>query len=200
MVHNEDINNPNTVFVVDSVISTKTHNIQLGESILREVEGIKTLMYCEGTLIDNLFSKLWVDTSLRLSDDSESTQLTSSDAKNDFTKWRGIYHITTTGDYKNMNMKNHAPNGTRLTYIQGYNQPQTFYSPDYSQQPMPSGKDHRRTLYWNPSLRTGPDGTCKVSLYNASNYTYLNVNAETVTPQGMVGSVNTLLNFEKENK
>ena len=190
--HKEDVYNPSTIFVVDSLISTDAHNIRLKENILREVEGIKTLMYCEGTLTDNLFSKLWIDTSLRLSDDGESTELKGSDAA-DLTQWRGIYHITTTGDYHNMSAKNRAPSGTRLTYIQGYNQPESFYSPDYSQQPMPTSQDHRRTLYWNPSLRTGTDGSCKISLYNANNYTYLNVNAETVTPQGEVGSVNTLL-------
>lgn len=190
--HKEDVYNPSTIFVVDSLISTDAHNIRLKENILREVEGIKTLMYCEGTLTDNLFSKLWIDTSLRLSDDGESTELKGSDAA-DLTQWRGIYHITTTGDYHNMSAKNRAPNGTRLTYIQGYNQPESFYSPDYSQQPMPTSQDHRRTLYWNPSLRTGTDGSCKINLYNANNYTYLNVNAETVTPQGEVGSVNTLL-------
>lgn len=192
-LHNENVSQINTVFVIDSVISTSTYNPQLREQILQEVVGIKILMYCEGTLIDNLFSKLWVDTSLRLPDTGEKAELTGPDAKNDFTKWRGIYHITTTGDYKNMSVKNQASNGTRLTYIQGYNRPEIFYSPDYSQQPMPSGRDHRRTLYWNPSLRTESDGTCKVTLYNASNYTYLNVNAETVTPQGAVGSINILL-------
>lgn len=188
---NEDVNNPNTVFLVDSVVSMKTHNARLGESILREVEGIKTLMYCEGTLADNLFANLWIDTSLRLSESSEDAELTS--VQYDPTAWRGIYHITTTGDFQNMSMKNKASTGTRLTYIQGYNQAENFYSPDYSQQPMPSNKDHRRTLYWNPSLRTEADGSCKISLYNASNYTYLNINAETVTSQGTVGSVNMLV-------
>lgn len=190
----ENVNNPNTVFIVDGVFSSRYHNQQLKENVLMEVEGVKTLMYCEGTLLDDKFKDLMkgtMEVRLDVKGSGEDNLASAASELRDKRSNHGIYYITTTGEF-DMHKKNRAAYGTRLTYINGYNTPQEFYSPNYSQQTLPIEQDHRRTLYWNPSLRTDESGRCDVTFYNASNYTCLNVNAETVTSQGEVGSINLL--------
>ena len=54
----------------------------------------------------------------------------------------------------------------RYTSVQGYSVPKRFYSPDYSTL-LPDGKDLRRTLLWNPSVKA-IDGKLSVELYNSS--------------------------------
>ena len=54
----------------------------------------------------------------------------------------------------------------RYTSVQGYTVPKQFYSPDYSTM-APDGKDYRRTLLWNPSVKA-IDGKLTVELYNSS--------------------------------
>lgn len=54
----------------------------------------------------------------------------------------------------------------RYTSVQGYSVPKQFYSPDYSTS-LPDGKDMRRTLLWNPSVKA-IDGKLSVELYNSS--------------------------------
>ena len=54
----------------------------------------------------------------------------------------------------------------RYTSVQGYSVPKQFYSPDYSTL-LPDGKDMRRTLLWNPSVKA-IDGKLSVELYNSS--------------------------------
>lgn len=192
-LHRESIYNPNTVFVIDGVLSTEYHNRQLIDNILDGLEGIKTLMYCEGTLSDPNFKNLLKgNMEMRLDLIKADGSMQTVSEKLGDRSYYGIYYITTTGEFDYKDKKNRAAYGTRITYINGYNTPEEFYSPDYSAQALPADKDHRRTLYWNPSLHTDENGHCNVSFYNASNYTYLNVNAETVTSHGEVGSVNML--------
>lgn len=191
-LHRESIYNSSTMFVIDGVLSSEYHNRQLIDNILDGLEGIKTLMYCEGTLSDPNFKNLLKgNMEMRLDLTENDGSLKAVSEKLGDQSYYGIYYITTTGEF-DYNKKNRAAYGTRITYINGYNTPEEFYSPDYSAQTLPVDKDHRRTLYWNPSLHTDENGHCNVSFYNASNYTYLNVNAETITPRGEVGSVNIL--------
>lgn len=188
----ENIYGSSSVFIIDGEFSSRFHNRQLYENTLNGIEGIKTLLYCEGSLLDDNFKNLMKgNMEMRMDIDDVSTGNLKAVSELRDRSYYGIYYITTTGEF-DPEKKNRAAYGTRLTYINGYNRPQEFYHPDYSATPLPEGKDHRRTLYWNPSLRTDENGHCKVDFYNASNYTYLNVNAETITRQGEVGSVNML--------
>lgn len=70
--------------------------------------------------------------------------------------------------------------GVRKTYIQGYNRPSAFYSPQYPDGAFEAYEDRRRTLYWNPSLVTDENGKIKLDCYNSRNSTYLNISAETL--------------------
>lgn len=51
----------------------------------------------------------------------------------------------------------------------GYREPVEFYSPQYpdADKSMYSRPDHRTTLYWNPKVRVGGDGTASVSFYSS---------------------------------
>ena len=82
------------------------------------------------------------------------------------------------------------PYGVRYTTFYGYSRVKEFYSPQYDKVILPDEKDYRRTIYWNPNVRTDKDGNATVSFYNNGSFTSLNVNAETVTANGMIGHLN----------
>ena len=74
--------------------------------------------------------------------------------------------------------------GSRVTYrdrryiLQGFSEPEEFYSPDYSRHALPEGQaDYRRTLYWNPELRLDAQGRARVSFYTGSRPATLAVTA-----------------------
>lgn len=72
--------------------------------------------------------------------------------------------------------------GLRSTHFDGYSKVETFQMPDYSL--MPPEADHRRTLYWNPSVTVGNDGKASIDIYNNSSCKQLTVSAEGITPDG----------------
>ena len=62
--------------------------------------------------------------------------------------------------------------------VHGFGQPVEFYSPDYSRQAPPAvPTDYRRTLYWNPDLQLNAEGRARVTLYNNSRTTQIQVEA-----------------------
>ena len=62
--------------------------------------------------------------------------------------------------------------------IHGFCPPAEFYSPNYSRYKLPEGqKDYRRTLYWNPNLKLDEEGRARVTLYNNSRTTQIQVEA-----------------------
>nr|MCR4920225.1 hypothetical protein [Bacteroidaceae bacterium] len=66
----------------------------------------------------------------------------------------------------------------RRYMLEGFAQPAEFYSPNYSRYKLPEGqKDYRRTLYWNPSLKLNSVGRARVTLYNNSRTTQIQVDA-----------------------
>lgn len=78
-----------------------------------------------------------------------------------------------------------ASKGVRKTWLDGYSQVKEFYSPNYSTlSPEP---DYRRTLYWNPSVKTDKEGKALIQFYNNSSCKSFNISAETITPQGVIG-------------
>lgn len=82
--------------------------------------------------------------------------------------------------------------GVRPTYrdrhfvLHGFDVSEEFYSPCYRQRPLPSLKDYRRTLYWNPNLQLNEKGRADVVLWNNSLTTSITVSAEGITPTGKV--------------
>ena len=82
--------------------------------------------------------------------------------------------------------------GVRPTYrdrhyiLHGYDVSEEFYSPCYRQRPLPTLKDYRRTLYWNPNLELDENGRADVTLWNNNSSTSITVSAEGITPTGKI--------------
>jgi hypothetical protein len=82
------------------------------------------------------------------------------------------------------------PGGVRSTTFAGYSYCKEFFSPQYGRYRMPKEADIRRTLYWNPDVKTDQDGHAKVMFYNNSTAKSMNISAETVTENGVIGVLN----------
>ncbi|MBE6200305.1 MAG: hypothetical protein E7138_08460 [Rikenellaceae bacterium] len=76
--------------------------------------------------------------------------------------------------------------GVRKTWIDGYSTPVEFYSPDYSL--LPKDEDYRRTLYWNPNVKTDNEGKATIEFYNNSSCKNIDISAETLTKDGALGA------------
>ncbi|MCS2389336.1 hypothetical protein NXV57_19450 [Bacteroides thetaiotaomicron] len=85
---------------------------------------------------------------------------------------------------------NKLARGTRQTIIQGYNRPLEFYSPIYKDTDAfpPVQPDQRRTLYWNPSVRTDSEGKATIECYNSNYSAPLIISAETIS-NGVTGTL-----------
>lgn len=73
----------------------------------------------------------------------------------------------------------------RLTTLDGYSRPYSFYAPEYPNGPIPGDVDNRRTLYWNPNVITDKDGKAQVEFYNSSVTKHFNVSAAGITSSGV---------------
>lgn len=74
--------------------------------------------------------------------------------------------------------------GIRSISFQGFQQVQTFKSPNYKIKPaLP---DHRRTLYWSPNVYTDFDGKAKVEFYNNTSCRQIVISAEGVMEDGNI--------------
>lgn len=82
--------------------------------------------------------------------------------------------------------------GKRYSYrdrrfvLQGFFRPDEFYSPDYSKQKPAKANDYRRTLYWNPNLKPDSDGHFRVSFFNNSRDTRIQMSVAGVTADGKI--------------
>ena len=73
----------------------------------------------------------------------------------------------------------------RITTVDGYSRPYSFYSPEYPNGPVFGDVDYRRTLYWNPNVITDEDGHAQVEFYNSSITKHFNVEAAGITSSGV---------------
>ena len=82
--------------------------------------------------------------------------------------------------------------GTRWLTLHGYSRCDEFYSPDYRKSEPKTDTDHRRTLYWNPSLTTDESGKANVIFYSNSRHAQrLNINAQGIAVNGQMFEHNT---------
>ena len=77
-----------------------------------------------------------------------------------------------------------ATSRDRRYVLPGYSAPEEFYQPDYSNKPLPSTKDYRRTLYWNPDLKLDNSGKAEFRFYGNGKQTHLSVRAEGLAGDG----------------
>ena len=68
--------------------------------------------------------------------------------------------------------------------IKGFSRPAEFYNPDYSRQALPDVKDYRKTLYWNPDVKTDSEGRASIDFYNNSVAPDFNISVEGITKDG----------------
>jgi len=97
------------------------------------------------------------------------------------------YHIETYisfNSYKNGYSRPRNTPGLRYTTMQGYSYVKDFYSPTYDNASLPKEKDFRRTLYWNPDVKTDSAGKASVYFYNNSTCKSMKISAETLTKGG----------------
>ena len=73
--------------------------------------------------------------------------------------------------------------GVRGIVIEGFDVPETFESPDY--RVLPSIPDFRRTLYWNPNVKTNEKGLADIVFYNNRDCRQLVISAEGFTKDGL---------------
>lgn len=83
------------------------------------------------------------------------------------------------------NVGSHRETSRDRRYIlPGFSAPGEFYQPNYSNRPLPSTKDYRRTLYWNPDLMLDGNGKAEVRFYGNGKQTHLSVTAEGIASDG----------------
>lgn len=73
--------------------------------------------------------------------------------------------------------------GVRSTHFQGFNVPKTFQMDNYDY--LPPMEDFRRTLYWEPDLRTDGEGRAVVEFFNNSSCKEMYISVEGITPNGL---------------
>ena len=74
--------------------------------------------------------------------------------------------------------------GLRRTYFQGFNQASTFKTEDYSV--IPPMADFRRTIWWQPDVKTDAEGKAKVEFFNNSTCEEMYISVEGMTPDGKI--------------
>lgn len=78
----------------------------------------------------------------------------------------------------------------RITSVEGYSKPYSFYSPEYPDGPIPGDVDYRRTLYWNPNVLTDSLGKANVEFYNNSITRHFQIEASGITISGTPYTLN----------
>lgn len=73
----------------------------------------------------------------------------------------------------------------RLTTVDGYSVPYSFYAPEYPDGPIIGDVDYRRTLYWEPNVITDSLGRADIEFYNSSITKHINVSAAGITSSGL---------------
>ncbi len=81
------------------------------------------------------------------------------------------------------------PVGIRETKQSGYAYTKEFFQPNYDKALLPDEKDYRRTLYWNPDVKTDANGKASISFFNNGSCKAMNVSAEAVTERGVIGTM-----------
>ncbi|MDD3322730.1 MAG: hypothetical protein PHS59_14925 [Paludibacter sp.] len=81
---------------------------------------------------------------------------------------------------------NRHKNGIRKTSFEGYSNVREFFAPNYKDVVLPDEKDFRRTLYWNPDVKTDKEGKVSVSFYNNRNCKYISIFNEGITKNGII--------------
>ena len=86
--------------------------------------------------------------------------------------------------YTHVKYSTESNKGLRRTYFQGFNQASTFKTEDYSV--IPPMADFRRTIWWQPDVKTDAEGKAKVEFFNNSTCEEMYISVEGMTPDGKI--------------
>lgn len=96
----------------------------------------------------------------------------------------GLYVIEVNLNPNHNTLKSWNKNARQTTF-DGYSPKMEFYAPEYPDGPIEGDVDYRRTIYWNPDVKTDPRGTIDVSFYNNGYSRSLDVSVEGMTGEGI---------------
>ena len=95
----------------------------------------------------------------------------------------GVIYVYTRPDWYNYK---YVKGVTKRT-LHGYTEPDEFKGPDYRRLHQEDDNDFRRTLYWNPSLKTNAEGKATAIFFaNARWRQRLHVTVRGITPDGRI--------------
>ena len=86
--------------------------------------------------------------------------------------------------YSRIRYSTESNKGLRRTYFEGFNQASTFKTEDYSI--IPPMADFRRTIWWQPDIKTDEQGKAKVEFFNNSTCEEMYISVEGMTEDGKV--------------
>ena len=97
---------------------------------------------------------------------------------------RDVENVSRIYLYTHRKFSTESNKGLRRTYFQGFNQASTFKTEDYSV--IPPMADFRRTIWWQPDVKTDDQGKAKVEFFNNSTCEEMYISVEGMTPDGRV--------------
>ena len=164
-------------YIMDNHILSETET----QMMLTEVDGLASIIISKGTGGIN-------DEIIQNSKMSEVTDSTGVDISK-LDKY-SVFYLIPLPRRDVLNKSQTAVLGTRQTVIQGYTHALEYYSPTYPTKELYMDKvDKRRTLYWNPSVRTDENGKAVIECYNNQYSTPVIIQAETMSKDGQIGSM-----------
>ena len=151
------------------------------QMMLTEVDGLASIIVSKGT--GGIDDDIIQNTKISETTDSTGVDISQLDKYS-------VFYLVPLPRRDVLNKSQSAVLGTRQTVIQGYTCALEYYSPAYPTRELYMDKvDKRRTLYWNPSVRTDANGKARIECYNNQYSTPLIIQAETMSKDGQIGSM-----------
>ena len=164
-------------YIMDNHILSETET----QMMLTEVDGLASIIISKGT--GGINDEIIQNTKMSEVTDSTGVDISKLDKYS-------VFYLIPLPRRDVLNKSQTAVLGTRQTVIQGYTHALEYYSPTYPTKELYMDKvDKRRTLYWNPSVRTDENGKAVIECYNNQYSTPVIIQAETMSKDGQIGSM-----------
>ena len=164
-------------YIMDNHILSETET----QMMLTEVDGLASIIISKGT--GGIDDDIIQNTKMSEVTDSTGVDISKLDKYS-------VFYLIPLPRRDVLNKSQTAVLGTRQTVIQGYTHALEYYSPAYPTKELYMDKvDKRRTLYWNPSVRTDENGKAVIECYNNQYSTPVIIQAETMSKDGQIGSM-----------
>ena len=164
-------------YIMDNHILSETET----QMMLTEVDGLASIIISKGT--GGIDDEIIQNTKMSEVTDSTGVDISKLDKYS-------VFYLIPLPRRDVLNKSQTAVLGTRQTVIQGYTHALEYYSPAYPTKELYMDKvDKRRTLYWNPSVRTDENGKVVIECYNNQYSTPVIIQAETMSKDGQIGSM-----------